>query len=82
MGITLRPCVQAFAERMETKLSANDHKGGWSHMAKEDLVRLLIDEFYELVVADAENVADEAADVANFAMMIADVVRLRAEKGK
>lgn len=72
--------VRLFAQQMESRLRANDHKPGW----KQDDVRALLwrlwDEANELDVAtipeqgwSPADIAKEAADVANFAMMIADV---------
>ena len=76
----LRPEVRAFALLMEERLRANDHKGGWKQCVGSWLLGRLIEEVGELreemLVADttgAHCVGDEAADVANFAMMIADV---------
>jgi hypothetical protein len=77
--------VQAFAEAMEARLVANDHKGGWEDCSIDYLIKRLRQETSELLkvagdrearcltVEEAERVRDEAADVANFAMMIADV---------
>lgn len=72
--------VRQFAKAMEECLRANDHKPGW----KQDEIRALLDrlreEVGELDVATIPEqgrtpgeIAKEAADVANFAMMIADV---------
>ena len=77
----LRPEVLAFARLMEAQLRENDHKGGW-HGADEDyLLKRLNDEVIELTEAcdqrgyapksQRKNVGREAADVANFAMMLA-----------
>lgn len=80
--MNLRPEVQRFAELMELQLRANDHKPGWKNDTARSLFRRLSeDEIAELGAAisvrlttgDATGVAKEAADVANFAMMIADV---------
>jgi NTP pyrophosphatase (non-canonical NTP hydrolase) len=81
--ITLRPAVRAFAEAMERKLRANDHKSGWEDMAPQTLLLKLNAEARELrfEVEGADEleretprlIRDEAADVANMAMMIADV---------
>lgn len=82
------PWVLAFARRMEAKLEANRHKGdreGWMSCTPDFLFDRLRQESLELGgsivqhrpdlnITNAECVADEAADVANFAMMIADVV--------
>lgn len=88
-----RPEVAAFADAMETKLRANEHKGGWKYMHPHDLLDRLREETRELKIAAdiacvrmaerpdlpdharvyVDRVRGEAADVANFAMMIADV---------
>lgn len=81
------PYVLAFAIRMEAKLEKNRHKGnreGWlkddpddlSSRLKQELVELDDAVFHEDWAQDSEGrerIANEAADVANFAMMIADV---------
>lgn len=71
----MRPELALFAQFMETKLKLNDHKGGWEKCSIEDLFTKLQSEVDELRAAiEAEpnlNVAFEAADIANFAMMIA-----------
>jgi hypothetical protein len=71
-----RPVVLWFAEHMDRVLRRNDHKGGWQSMSLGDLRDRLRQECIELEMAlDAkpDSVAlDEAVDVANFAMMIAD----------
>lgn len=71
--------VLKFAERMESKLAMNRHKGdraGWLNASPEILMHRLKEELKELEDAfwtgDANATADECADVANFAMMIAD----------
>jgi NTP pyrophosphatase (non-canonical NTP hydrolase) len=74
--ITLRPEVRIFAEAMELKLSENEHKPGWDWTSPEWLFGRLLDEVEELREAILSNqnthvVTREAADVANFAMMIA-----------
>jgi NTP pyrophosphatase (non-canonical NTP hydrolase) len=76
---TLRPSVRWFAERMERELRANAYKGGWAGCDAPWLLKRLREETRELAEAirggDAEDIAAEAADVANFAMMIADPLR-------
>lgn len=77
------PLVLAFSKRMEAKLELNRHKGdreGWLGCKVGDLLARLKQETEELETAlrrvpslGTQNVADEAADVANFAMMIADL---------
>lgn len=78
MESVLRPAVRRFAVAMENQLRANDHKGGWTDESREWLlgrVRDEVDELHEVVRNDlnSDEVMREAADVANFAMMIADV---------
>lgn len=70
-----RPEVRAFADAMEEQLSANDHKGGWQRDTALSLLRRLREETTELAraIGGEGDVLKEAADVANFAMMIADV---------
>ena len=70
----LRPSVRRFAELMERELRANDHKGGWSDDAPNALLARLIEETGEMARAMVigGDVAKEAADVANFAMMLSE----------
>jgi hypothetical protein len=64
-GITLRPEVQAFAEIMEERLQANEHKGGWENCEPRYLRKRVDEEFWELLEALERDgdVAGEAADV-------------------
>ena len=83
----VRKPVRWFAEQMERKLKANDYKEHWSECEDEWLIERLGDECAELHRAYRSNrlpsnrakqqqcIIDEAADVANFAMMIADKAR-------
>jgi NTP pyrophosphatase (non-canonical NTP hydrolase)/archaellum component FlaC len=81
------PYVRGFASLMEHKLNMNRHKGDREGWIKDDpwsLVERLLDETVEVQQCftigsdgrvdfkDAEELANECADVANFAMMIAD----------
>lgn len=75
----IRDEVAQFAALMERKLKANDHKDHWSDSGMSYLLKRLREELVELErillaqsVPTTEEVAGEAADVANFAMMIAD----------
>lgn len=72
----IRPEVRWFATHMERKLGQNDHKGGWGNMSVEGLIGLMYHEFLELYQASRHGgcIFDEAIDVANFAMMVADKV--------
>lgn len=81
---TTLPYVQAFAVAMEAKLAENRHKGdrtGWLEVNPLLLLARLHKELEELEraiqgVGTARYINDdvirEAADVANYAMMIAD----------
>lgn len=69
--------VKCFGELMEQNLLENESKGGWHDCTYSHLFGRLIEECYELMNAvlhgeSAEAVASEAADVGNFAMMIAN----------
>lgn len=73
----LRPEVLRFAMAMEKELRQNDHKGGWKSMGNPGLLVRLHEEMEELrCVLDndrpAREILSESADVANFAMMLAD----------
>ena len=73
----VRPEVKRFAEIMEGRLKENYHKPGWKDDKVSSLLGRLIEETGELTIAmmrsEFSGVCREAADVANFAMMIADV---------
>lgn len=77
-----RPAVKQFAERMEIKLRARDYKGGWDGCTLERLLAQLEDEENELreaIEAGHEpEIIEEAVDVANLCMMLADVADRRA----
>ena len=72
--------VDDFAKAMEAKLEVNRHKGdreGWLGDSMNQLLGRCMEEFCELSNAvldkkSPQEVRDEAADVANFCMMIAD----------
>lgn len=71
-----------FAEQMGAKLERDRHKGDhWQQVGVPQLFFLLQEELQELAFAiiqrDPAEVAGEAADVANYAMMIADCFRQR-----
>ena len=74
-GGPIRHEVEVMAHAMEHKLRENDHKGGWELVSIDELFDLLIGEVDELREAiRCGNFIDimlEAADVANYAMMIA-----------
>lgn len=83
----VRPAVSWFGTRMEAKLAVNDHKPNWNTQTMEYLHERLGQEadelynafrYYNSLPPDVPNdkarekAIDECADVANFAMMIAD----------
>jgi hypothetical protein len=72
-----RPSVIAFARAMEARLAANDHKGGWDHEPASYFLERIEEELKELKRALKHKllpaaVLHEAADVANFLMMLAE----------
>lgn len=80
----VRKEVTWFAIEMEKTLQRNDHKGGWSNCTLGYLITRLAEEVRELEEAvargqftqeDRERTIRECTDVANFSMMIADLVR-------
>ena len=77
----VREPVAWFAQQMEAKLRENDHKGGWQNCSWDWLVERIYRETKELwievgrVDIEPKRIIREAADVANFAMMIADIAR-------
>ncbi len=64
-----RPVVAAFADAMEAKLRANDHKGGWQDDAPHELVRRLIEETAEVIRAMSPQ-EKAAADFRASALML------------
>ena len=84
----LRDSVESFAWEMERKLAMNDHREGWDDEEFSFFLRRIRQEVTELKKAfnqlldyrdGAPSViarhafTEECADIANFAMMIADV---------
>ena len=69
----------AFNRVIITKLKENQHKSGWKNENAPDLIKRLKEETVELeeaiLTCIPKDIAREAADVACFAMMIADVCR-------
>ena len=85
--MSVREELQWFATEMEAKLSENDGKGGWLENDYSYLLKMLKEEVDELEKAliDCSNdpeVVREAADIANYAMMIADKVRHYLKRNK
>lgn len=83
-----RKAVLRFAESMEIRLRMNDHKSGWGRCQPRWLWKRMMAEGHEVLLellrtkseittsrlldSDCEVLIAECADVANFAMMIAD----------
>ena len=86
MKYQLREELEDFANFMEKVLRENDYKGErvWEDMPIEDLIKRMQQEMDELKIAfychsnpdRLENIQKECADVANFAMMTYDLVKL------
>lgn len=78
-----REPVNWFSRQMEERLRQNDHKSGWQHDNWDALIRRLREETEELIDACRDmgpnSVVRECADIANFAMMIADNARQEME---
>jgi hypothetical protein len=74
----LRPSLQWFAGVVEGRLAANDYKGNWDDLSLELLLARLVEEAGELALEigrDARTrdaIIHEAADVAAYALMLAD----------
>lgn len=71
------PELKRHVEAMVYKLRKNAHKGKWEGVTIDELFSLMVDEMKELHAAINEGtsieIALEAADISNFAMMIAAV---------
>lgn len=77
--------VPWFVDMMREKLLANAHKGTWRNDAVGDLflrLKLEVDELERVIETRRPRhmVVRECADVANFAMMIADVMHIEEER--
>lgn len=84
LSIALEPApratVQWFARHMEHILRLNDNKGDWSHEDTKYFSGRIMNEWRGLRNAmedgrSVDEIIDTCADVANFAMMLADVAR-------
>ncbi|MBN2257841.1 MAG: hypothetical protein JW704_08450, partial [Anaerolineaceae bacterium] len=68
-GISIRPALLKFAELMEEKLRANDHKGGWDDETTTYLFKRLKEEVGELEEAlkmrSVYEIRHECVDAAN-----------------
>ncbi len=84
---TPRPTVQWFARHMESRLRVNDKNRGWDDDGVTYLLEQIRNEWWELCdVIDGDLGVDviigECGDVANYALMLADVVRHRGRWGR
>lgn len=81
--VAYREDIRRFLDAMIYKLRLNAHKGRWENDGVEDRLPKLLEEFEELKEAvEGGNMIEtllEAADVANFAMIIAAIA---VERGK
>jgi len=79
----IRRVINDFSQHMEKRLRDNDRKPGWSKDTKEQLLEKLKDKVTELYIVlskdefslfgkPVEEITKEAADIANYAMMIHD----------
>ncbi|MFD1776979.1 hypothetical protein [Paenibacillus rhizophilus] len=79
----IRPSVIWFAEQMEQRLKENDNKDGWEECDRMFLLNRLEANYHSLwakqqaygACFDADGTIRKAANIANFAMMIADNAR-------
>jgi hypothetical protein len=74
-----RKAVKEFSFDMEKQLKANEHKGGWNREHVEFLSKCLWENFEKLTYGalkkddrDKQEITKLCANIANFAMMIAD----------
>ena len=78
-----RRIVFALEKRMLRKLRKNAHKPHWATESLDYLLKRLEEEVQELrdacVQGTADEIGDEAADVANIVAMITDVTKGRTE---
>ena len=74
--VIARPLVKAFAKEMEKQLSANEHKGGWEKSSSvsllDDLKRNYERLKWSINRGGQEEATRRAANIANFAMMLAE----------
>lgn len=79
----VRPEVAEFALAMEAKLRKNDGKTHWREKPIEALKRLMLLEVEEFKVAheffDASEAMKELVDIANYALILRDRIRIEKE---
>jgi len=77
--------LEWFQGEMDKKLSRpkNLEKGHWHEMGLIEIYKRIVDELHELIdevtyhPRDYTNIISECCDVANFAMMLADLARAK-----
>lgn len=86
-GEQIETAVNRFARDMEARMRANSHKGDWSDSSRGYLIHRLDRAVDDLKTSHAgrtytETIIRRAADVANYAMMIADQEAQKAKAEK
>jgi len=76
----VRPDVIEFAVEMEKVLRDNDYKGGWDGCTIRELVTVIENKVVDLKQTQLSDKTKEAIDIANYAMMVFNVIRTRYEK--
>jgi len=69
-----------FVEEMEARLRANAYRGGWNNEKETTLINRLffqVGQLEDAMRAGDKDIVRRAADVANFAMMIADKTKTK-----
>lgn len=73
--------IRRFVDAMLYKLQRNAHKGRWENLDTLDALKRMLDEVQELAEAidngNTFEVTFEAADVANFAMILCSIMMER-----
>ncbi len=71
-----RESIKNFAQHMESALVENEHKGGWQGCEMSHFIKCLKKQLQDLMLSladrDNERITKEAADIANFCMMISE----------
>lgn len=79
----IRPELEHFANLMEEKLKKNDYKGGWKDEPPTYLKLCIKNAFNEFLNeyqdGSVDSVIDECIDMANYCMMLVDVLSLKKE---
>lgn len=78
------PEIRRFIDAMLFKLRKNAHKGKWDNMHPDIARQRMSDELHELDQAFKENnsveILLEAADVANFCLILSNIMILQGQK--